>query len=168
MIHFSESRTSVNFAKPNLRRVSRSRLPGRRFKLPLASTGGGVNDGLALLNLTKAHGVLEKELIVRGRMKTANVHVAIPVYPVLEALVNRLCMRGRREDGGDSLRNGGLLLEKVDDIFLHGLRRLGRNDDLLRRRSVVSRAENGHTGSTTGGPEWEQDNGQKTKHSEYQ
>lgn len=59
-MHFSESRTSLNLAKPKLRCVSglkQGRMRQNPRILPLASTSGSVDDGLALLDLSEAGGV---------------------------------------------------------------------------------------------------------------
>ena len=82
-------------------------------------------------------------------MKASDVHVAIAVDSVVEALINRLGVRKGGKHRRNSLGDGRVLLEKVDDALLDGLRRLGLDDQLLRRRSIVSRVQQSHAGGTT-------------------
>lgn len=114
--------------------------------LPLASTGGGINDGLALLNLTEAGRILQQQLIISGGVQTANIDILVALDAVLKALVESLALLRSSEDSGDSSRNLGVLLDKGSKLSLSDSLDLGsdsaanhaRHSELLRRRSGVT------------------------------
>lgn len=115
----------------------------------LASTSGGIDDGLGSLDLTETRCEAVQELVISGGVKTTNVDIAVAGDAVLQALVQSLHLSSRSEDGGDSLGDRRLLLEHLlqvavnrnaDDAVL-GSRfneHVGTND-LLGRWSGVSR-----------------------------
>lgn len=80
--------------------------------LPLTGTSAVVNDGLALLDLTKARGVLGQEIVVSGGVKSANVDILVPLNAIVKALLESLALLRGSEDGGDSRGNRRFLLDK--------------------------------------------------------
>lgn len=115
--------------------------------LPFASAGGGVDDGLALLDLTEARRVLVEKFVVGGRVKAPNVDIAVAMNSILQTLLNGLGVGRRREHGGDRIGNRGLLLEQLKEVLVNGLRGLGHHD-LLGRRRGVARPEDCNSGRT--------------------
>ena len=120
--------------------------------IPFASSGGGVDDRLALLNLAEARSITKQQLIVSGRMKATNVDVPIALNAVLQALLDRLGVSRRGEDGRNRVRDRRVLLEKSQELFVDsrsGLGNAARGNDLLRRRSVEAGADHSNTAITT-------------------
>lgn len=93
----------------------------------LASASGGVNDGLALLNLTETRSILQQQLIIGGRVQTADVDVLVALDAVLKALIETLALLGSGENSGDSSRNLGVLLDKCPKLSLRNSLDLGSN-----------------------------------------
>lgn len=123
--------------------VSKDRRELDRY-IPLASTSASVDDGLGGLNSAEASREGEEKLIVGGGVKAADVDVAVARDAVLEALLEALHLTGRSEDGGNSLRDRRLPIQKSNQGRLRdgGRDRLGgvREAKRLGRRSVVGRA----------------------------
>lgn len=88
---------------------------------PLASAGGGINDSLALLNFTETRSIHQEQLIISGRVQTAEVDILVALNPVLEALVESLALLGSSEDGRNSGRNLGILLDEGTKLSLSDL-----------------------------------------------
>lgn len=112
---------------------------------PLAGTGGGVNDGLALLDLTEARAVLEQQLIISGRVQTADVDVSVALNAVLQALLEALALLGGGENSWDGSRDGRLFLSQGTKLCLSDTLALGgdlsndtRDSELLRRGGGVA------------------------------
>lgn len=149
-MHFSESRTSLNLAKPKLNGISCKAFLTDECgmnNLPLAGTSASVNDGLALLDLTEARGILRQKIIVSGGMKSANVDVLVAIDAVVEALLKGLPLLGGSEDSRDSGRDRRILLDKGTKLSLSDTLALGsdgsdhaRHSKLLGRGSRVARA----------------------------
>lgn len=77
--------------------------------LPLAGTGGSVNNGLALLDLAEAGGVAGQQVVISGGVEAADVDVLVALDSVLEALVKRLALLRGGEDSRDGGRDGRFL-----------------------------------------------------------
>lgn len=86
--------------------------------LPLASASGGINDGLALLDLTETRSILQKQLIISGRVQATEVDILVALDAVLKALVQSLALLGSGENGRDSSRNLGILLDESAKLSL--------------------------------------------------
>lgn len=93
--------------------------------LPLAGTSGGVDDRLALLNLTKTGTVLEQQLIIGGGVQTADVDVLVSLDAVFEALLEALALFRGSEYSWNSGRDGRLLLGHGTELRLGDALTLG-------------------------------------------
>lgn len=155
-MHLSESRTLANLAKPKLMmwlvNDERQYDGVMRHDIPFASSSGGVNDGLALLDLAEAGSITQKQLIVSGGMKATDVNVAIALDAILQALLDRLGMSRRSEDGGNRLGDGWILLQERQQLLIDdrgGLGNAARGHDLLRGGSVEAGANHSNAAITT-------------------
>lgn len=130
-MHFSESRTSLNLAKPKLWWVGSAsesvKLWGKWKDIPFASTSSSVDDGLGLLNLTEAEAELQEQVVISGGVQTADVAVLVALDAVLQALVETLALLRSGEDGRDSSGDGGIELHQNTEIGLSNTLALGRD-----------------------------------------
>jgi hypothetical protein len=84
-----------------------------------------------------------QKLVIGGGVEAADVNIAVSMNSILQALLDRLRVAGRREDSRDRLGNRRVLLEESKEVFINGLRRLGSHN-LLRGRSRVARSKDGN------------------------
>ena len=117
----------------------------RAIRVPLASTSGGINDGLGSFDRAEATSKESKELVIGGRVKAANIDIAVARDAILKTLLNALHLTRRGEDSGNSLGNGRLLskncieLSIADNInsVLGSIHVQSSHAQLLRRRRGI-------------------------------
>lgn len=115
--------------------------------LPLAGTGGSVNDCLALLNLTESRGVLQQKLIISGGVKATNVDVPVTIDAVFQALVQGLALLWGGEYSGHSGRDRGILLSQSTQFSLSNSLSLGADRTESSRHSKLLWGRGGIAGS---------------------